>query len=262
MPKPRTRRRKNKKRTTIRKKRGGAVITSTRTTDAENHSIKNTMDIKNADPNKALMTNVFVSNIKYKLKLFPSMEQGNHIFKSLSGIPDTELKTTDTQIVVNGDAESQQRQLFEAINIDSFKNAGFFKQIEELYKIKTGVKLDDIDLTQFEEYAKAHPKKDKQPENNDVVAPPLLMDLLPDMYKNIPDIEVEKIMEPLVSNGFDEIYTKGEPATYDNVRWAIVLKALSEEPDETKKAARKNREEDQSLNQFLSTTAKNLINNP
>jgi hypothetical protein len=209
------------------------MITSTRTTDAENHTIKNTMDIKNADPNVALKSKVFVSNVKSKVNLFPSMEQGNHIFKTFSGIPDTKIKRTEAHIVVNGEAESQQRRLFDAIDIGSVKDV-INGQITTLYKIKTGVKLDDNDLTPFEEYAKANPKNDKQPKKDDV-APPSLMDLLPDIYKLIPDDVVEKIMEPLVSNGFEEIYTKGDPTTYDNVRWTIVLKALFNADSEEKK---------------------------
>ena len=221
MPQPRTRRRKNKKRTTTRKKRGGSMITSTRTTDGDNRLIKNTMDIKKADPNVALKSKSFVSNVKSKVNLFPSLEQINNISKTFSGIPDTKIKRTTAHIVVNGEAESQQRQLFDKIDVGSVKDV-IDAQITALYKIKKGEKLKESDLTPFEEYAKTNPKKD----NTQDIATPSFMELLPDIYKLIPDALVEQIIDPLVSNGFAEIYTKGDPTTYDNVRWAIVLKAL------------------------------------
>ena len=251
---------KIKKEPRYEKKRGGAVITSTHTTNDTGKYIYNRLDVGNSNPNDALKSTVFLPIVKSKVSLFPSLEQGNHIFKSLFGIPDTKIKSTEAHIVVNEEAESQQRKLFDAINLNSFENDSFYKQIAALYKIKTGVKLDD--LTMFTEYSKTIPKEDSSKPKNNADAPqkvPSFMDLLPDIYKNIPDTLVEKIMDPLVSNGgFAEIYTKGEPTTYDNVRWAIVLKALSEEPDESKREARENRQVDKTLNQFLIESAKNL----
>jgi hypothetical protein len=260
MPQPRTRRRKNKKRTTTRKKRGGATkITSTHKTDNTGKYIDNRVDVGNSDPNDALKSPGFVSNVKSKFKMFPSLEQGNHIFKSFFGIPDTKIKRTEAHIVVNGEAESQQRQLFEAIDLGSFENDGFYKQIAALYKIKTGGTLDN--LTMFKEYSETIPKEDSsKPKNNDDAPQkvPSFTDLLPDIYKNIPDAAVEQIMDSTTFKEVTEIYTKGDPTTYDNVRWAIVFKALSEEPDESKIEARKNKKLDQSLDNFLNETVKSI----
>lgn len=234
MPQPKTRRRKNKKRTTIRKKRGGATqITSIHKNNNADIFLNNTVAVGESDPNDALKSTGFVSNVKSKFKMFPSLEQINNIFKIFSGKKDPDVKTSETRIVVNGEAESQQRKLFEAINLDSLKNDGFYKQIAVLYKIKTGGTLDD--LTMFEEYSKTIPKEDSsKPKNNDDAPPPSFMDLLPDIYKNIPDAAVEQIIDSTSFKGVTEIYIKGDPTTYDNVRWAIVLKALSEQPDEKK----------------------------
>jgi hypothetical protein len=338
MPQPKTKRRKNKKRTTIRKKRGGSVITSTRETKDKKY-ISSKLDVRNSNPDNALILSEFVTNVKSKVNLFPSLEQGNHIFKSLSGIQDTNINRTEARIVVNGEAESQQQQLFADINIaeiqkmiaeqssstgasstgasstvgqidgvfNSLRNIiskqsnmiqtfeeeitklqknitdkysstnsnpneasstgdsstapnstapnstapNFNDQIDVLYQIKTG-KLP-TDYAQFTEYSKTIPKLDKTKPNTTTASSPhpSFMDLLPDVYKNIPDAVVEQIMDPLVSKGFDEIYTKGDPTTYDNVRWTIVLKALYNKEEEDKKTAedeKRKAEEDEKIN--------------
>ena len=331
MPQPRTKRRKNKKRTTIRKKRGGAVINVTRTTGNTGKHIDNRLDVGNSNPNDALMSTELVTNVKTNNSLFPRLEQVNYMVKSFSGIPDTKIKRTKARIVVNEEAESQQRQLFDAIDIKKIQqfiaeqsiskgdsstggpNSNFNSKINNLFNllkniIKSSTKtntsstqnpeesintqidalqtkivgqyeytetsstdpnstdpnstdsnstdsnfdaqigvLYDIkkgklptDYAQFTEYSKTIPKQDKTTPMPAAAAapPPSLMELLPDIYKNIPDTLVETIMDPLVSNGgFEEIYVKGEPTTYDNVRWVIVLNAVSNVEAEEKQKA-------------------------